>query len=79
MGRRGGSADLPLHGDRVPRWLASRMAALGCVLTEALVLEFGPHEVLRRLGDPSWFQSMGAELAGSFFLVIQALYSLPHS
>ncbi len=60
MSRRGGSADLPLHGGRVPGWLAGRMARLGRVLTEALVLEFGPHEVLRRLGDPFWFQSLGA-------------------
>ncbi len=60
MSRRGGSADLPLHGGRVPGWLAGRMARLGRVLCEALVLEYGSHEVLRRLGDPFWFQSMGA-------------------
>ena len=29
MARRTGSADLPLHGGRVPLWLAERMAALG--------------------------------------------------
>ena len=60
MSRRSGSADLPLHGGRVPGWLAGRMAALGRVLLEALVLEFGAHEVLRRLADPFWFQSLGA-------------------
>jgi uncharacterized protein len=56
---RTGSADLPLHGGRVPAWLASRMARLGRVMVEALVLEYGPHEVLRRLANPFWFQSLG--------------------
>ena len=54
-----GSADLPLHGGRVPTWLASRMARLGRVLVEALVLEYGRTEVLRRLADPFWLQSLG--------------------
>src|SRR5205809_677547 len=35
MGRTG-SALLPLHGGRVPDWLASRMARLGGVMVEAL-------------------------------------------
>jgi uncharacterized protein len=58
MGR-SGSADLPLHGGRVPEWLASRMARLGEVMVEALVLAEGPHGVLRRLAHPFWFQSLG--------------------
>ena len=57
---RSGSADLPLHGGRVPAWLAGRMARLGRVIVEALVLEYGRDEVLRRLADPFWFQSFGA-------------------
>jgi len=56
---RTGSADLPLHGGRVPAWLSSRMARLGRVLVEALVLEYGRDEVLRRLSDPFWFQALG--------------------
>lgn len=60
MSRRTGGADLPLHGGRVPEWLASRMAALGRVIVEALVLEYGRGEFLRRLGHPFWFQSFGA-------------------
>src|SRR5215831_14718539 len=60
MGQRTGSADLPLHGGRVPAWLASRMAALGRAIVEALVLEYGRDEVLRRLAHPFWFQSFGA-------------------
>ena len=54
-----GTADLPLHGGRVPMWLAARMASLGRVIVEALVLEYGRTEVLRRLADPFWFQSLG--------------------
>src|SRR5215471_8902369 len=57
---RGGSADLPLHGGAVPHWLASRMAKLGRVITEAIVLEYGRDEFLRRLAHPFWFQSFGA-------------------
>jgi hypothetical protein len=55
-----GTADLPLHGGRVPMWLASRMARLGRVVVEALVLEYGRDEVLRRLADPFWFQALGS-------------------
>src|SRR5438045_4667103 len=58
MGRTG-SALLPLHGGRVPDWLASRMARLGAVIVEALVLEEGAHGVLRRLAHPFWFQALG--------------------
>lgn len=60
MAKRTGGADLPLHGGRVPAWLAERMAALGRVLVEALVLEYGRVEVLRRLSHPFWFQALGA-------------------
>src|SRR5262245_35149421 len=59
MAQRSGSADLPLHGGRVPAWLAVRMAALGRAIVEALVLEYGRDEVLRRLAHPFWFQSLG--------------------
>jgi uncharacterized protein len=58
MGRTG-SADLPLHGGRVPAWLAGRMARLGRVITEAIILEYGRDELLRRLAHPFWFQSLG--------------------
>ncbi|HTJ45802.1 MAG TPA: DUF763 domain-containing protein [Kofleriaceae bacterium] len=60
MGRATGSADLPLHGGRVPAWLATRMAALGRVIVEAIVIEHGRDELLRRLSHPFWFQSFGA-------------------
>lgn len=60
MTRSTGVADLPLHGGRVPAWLATRMAALGQVISEAIVLQYGAEELLRRLAHPFWFQSMGA-------------------
>ena len=60
MIRNSGHADLPLHTGTVPRWLADRMMVLGSLITESLVLNFGPDEVLRRLSDPLWFQSLGA-------------------
>src|SRR6185436_2112572 len=60
MGRPTGSADLPLHGGRVPEWLAGRMARLGRVISEAIVHHYGRDEPLRRLSDPFWFQSFGA-------------------
>jgi hypothetical protein len=60
MMRRAGSADLPLHNGRVPDWLARRMARLGGVVAEAIVVQYGRDEFLRRLAHPFWFQSFGA-------------------
>ncbi len=60
MPRNTGHADLPLHTGTVPRWLADRMMVLGTLITESLVENFGPDEVLVRLSDPLWFQSFGA-------------------
>jgi len=60
MPRRAGSADLPLHGGRVPQWLAARMARLGVLISETIVHHYGRDEFLRRLAHPFWFQSFGA-------------------
>src|SRR5438105_583689 len=60
MARRSGSADLPLHGGQVPRWLADRMTRLGAVMSQAIVHHYGREELLRRLANPFWFQSFGA-------------------
>ena len=59
---RSGYADLPLHYGRVPVWLAERMTKLGGVIVEALVVEYGKSEVLKRLSDPLWFQAFGCVL-----------------
>jgi hypothetical protein len=57
--KRSGIADLPLHGGRVPPWLASRMATLGTAITESLVCHYGRAAFLSRLSDPFWFQAFG--------------------
>jgi uncharacterized protein len=57
--RRSGTADLPLHGGRVPPWLADRMAELGTAIAEQIVINYGSSEFLTRLSDPFWFQAYG--------------------
>ena len=57
--KRSGYTDLPLHYGHVPIWLAERMGKLGLSIIEAIVTDFGSDEVLRRLSDPFWFQSLG--------------------
>ena len=62
MSVRKGHADLPLHYGTVPPWLAQRMSLLGGAISEAIVMEYGRTEYLRRLSDPFWFQSLGCVL-----------------
>ena len=57
MTRRAGSADLPLHGGHLPRWLADRMTRLGAVACQAIVHHYGRDELLPRLAHPFWFQA----------------------
>jgi uncharacterized protein len=57
--RRSGHADLPLHGGRVPAWLAERMTRLGAAISESVLRDYGPSELLSRLSDPFWFQALG--------------------
>src|SRR5229473_2978856 len=58
--KRSGVADLPLHGGRVPAWLAERMTKLGTAIAENIVLHYGTSELLSRLSDPFWFQALGS-------------------
>jgi uncharacterized protein len=58
--KRSGVADLPLHGGRVPTWLAERMTKLGTGITEAIIHDYGTSGFLSRLSDPFWFQALGA-------------------
>ena len=58
--KRSGVADLPLHGGRVPPWLANRMTRLGTGIAEAVVHHYGRAAFLSRLSDPFWFQALGA-------------------
>ncbi|HEX6546986.1 MAG TPA: DUF763 domain-containing protein, partial [Bryobacteraceae bacterium] len=57
--QRSGFADLPLHGGRVPPWLAERMEKLGTAITESILTEYGAEAFLSRLSNPFWFQALG--------------------
>lgn len=55
-----GMAKVPLHGGYCPPWLFEKMKQLGAVIIEAIIYEYGTTEVLRRLSNPIWFQSLGS-------------------
>ena len=57
--KRSGVADLPLHGGRVPAWLATRMTTLGTAIAESVLHHYGHAALLSRLSDPFWFQALG--------------------
>lgn len=57
-----GTADLPLHSGRAPRWLFERMVRLSRLVLTHVVADRGPDEVLRRFSDPFWFQAFGCVL-----------------
>jgi len=60
--KRTGTADLPLHGGKAPRWLFKRMVKLASGITEVIVYEYGREEFLRRISDPHWFQAFSCVL-----------------
>lgn len=60
--KRTGTATLPLHYGRAPRWLFERMTLLAREILTALASEFSSEEVLKRLSDPFWFQALGCVL-----------------
>ncbi|MEN2974869.1 MAG: DUF763 domain-containing protein [Candidatus Caldarchaeales archaeon] len=58
-----GTADLPLHSGHVPKWLMDKMKSLASIIIKVMVeSELGRREVLRRFGDPYWFQAFGCLL-----------------
>lgn len=57
-----GTASLPLHPGKCPPWLFKRMRPMAGAITEAIVLEWGQDEFLRRVSDPLWFQAFGCVL-----------------
>ena len=59
---RTGTADLPLHGGRAPRWLFDRMTLLAREMSLAILEEEGTGGLMRRLADPVWFQAFGCVL-----------------
>ena len=62
MAKRTGSASLPLHGGKAPRYLFERMRVLAPAIVEAIVVEHGRNALLERLSDPYWFQAFGCVL-----------------
>ena len=57
-----GTAHLPLHGGKAPRWLFDRMKLLAREISRVICCEHGREEYLKRLSDPFWFQSFGCVL-----------------
>lgn len=57
-----GTASLPLHGGKAPKWLFDRMVKLAREITTVIVVEYGPEEFLQRISHPYWFQSLGCVL-----------------
>jgi uncharacterized protein len=57
-----GIAQLPLHGGKAPPWLFQRMVRLGREIVRLIIEEHGPQEILKRVSDPYWFQSLGCVL-----------------
>lgn len=56
---RTGIATVPLDYGRCPLWLFERMKRLSRGIMIAIAEEFGTEEILKRLSDPIWFQSLG--------------------
>jgi len=55
---RTGSVDLPLHPGKCPPWLFQRMKPLSKAISQIIIDEYGTPELLKRLSDPMFFQSL---------------------
>ena len=53
-----GIATVPLDYGKCPKWLFERMKRLSRGIMLAVREEFGVEEILKRLSDPVWFQSL---------------------
>ncbi len=53
---------LPLHGGRAPKWLFGRMVKLSERISNVIIDEFGPDELLMRLSDKDWFQALACAI-----------------
>ncbi|MCM8781590.1 MAG: DUF763 domain-containing protein [Candidatus Omnitrophica bacterium] len=58
-----GVATFTLDYGKCPKWLYDRMVRLGREMVWIMVEEYGPDEVIKRISDPVWFQSLGTVLA----------------
>lgn len=59
---RTGISNVPLHGGHCPPWLFEKMKQLGAAIIQVIVTEYGTEEVMKRLSDPFWFQTLGCVL-----------------
>jgi len=57
-----GTADLPLHYGKAPRWLFDKMKTLSREIIVSIVSNLGTEELLRKISDPLWFQAFGCIL-----------------
>ncbi len=57
-----GSAVLPLHPGKAPRWLFSRMVNLSECIIDIMIDEYGQRGLLERISDPWFFQSLSCVL-----------------
>lgn len=60
--RRTGIAEMPLHYGKMPSWLFGRMVQLARQISIAIVREYGPEEMVKRLSNPHWFHAFGCAL-----------------
>lgn len=60
--RRTGTASLPLHYGKAPRWLTKRMTKLAKQIVTIIIDEYSQTELLKRMSDPHWFQALGCTL-----------------
>ncbi len=57
-----GTANLPLHGGKAPKWLFGRMVKLAQAITEVFIEERGLDRFINHVSDPFWFQSLSCVL-----------------
>ena len=60
--KKSGITNLPLHYGKAPKWLFQRMVKLAREISIIIIEEFGPFELLKKISDPFWFQSLGCIL-----------------
>lgn len=58
-----GAMDLPLHPGKCPPWLFKRMRKLTKAIGHMIVDEYGTAELLHRISDPMFFQSLACVIS----------------
>lgn len=77
-----GSADLPLHGGKVPPWMLKLMENMAEKIVDAIIEIHGVETLIRGLSDPVWFQAfnnvigMDWDSSGSTTVVVGLLKSM---